>query len=153
MNGAVESLAAVLFEGAIDQLKNGNLKVQEHKWFPEWGTVITTTVYNCRTCQYITMTNALFFDPNQVSTHAGRAGRCEILVPKHLAGKSLTSEPYAKIKRNRLLESLEHGILRMSSSSPSSVLHERRFMFVAGFAGIRTGKSEFLRIQQLHTQM
>ena len=78
------------FQQFVDNFRNGNLKVEENVFAPEWGLVKTTTIYNCNTGQYIVTSQVLFYYPSG-SQHAGGAGRDGISVdPKHAGAYTVT---------------------------------------------------------------
>lgn len=78
------------FQQFIADFQNGNLKVEENVFAPEWGLVKTTTIYNCNTGQYIVTSQVLFYYPSG-SQHAGGAGRDGINIdPKHAGAYTVT---------------------------------------------------------------
>lgn len=78
------------FQQFVDNFRNGNLKVEENVFAPEWGLVKTTTIYNCNTGQYIVTSQVLFYYPSG-SQHAGGAGRDGINVdPRHAGAYTVT---------------------------------------------------------------
>lgn len=86
--GQLKSLAETVegFKEFAEDFVNGNLKFQRDVWTPDWGIVVTTTVYNPNTCTYIATTQVLFYDPSTYSQHAGGAGRDGITVAPGQAG-------------------------------------------------------------------
>jgi len=78
------------FDNFLEGIQNGDLKYQRDVWTPEWGTIITQTIYNCRTGQYITVTQVLFYHPSLITGRAGGVGRDGIFIPDHVAGQVFT---------------------------------------------------------------
>ena len=78
------------FHQFVQDFQNGNLKVEENVFAPEWGLVRTTTIYNCNTGQYIVTSQVLFYYPGG-SQHMGGAGRDGINIdPKHAGAYTVT---------------------------------------------------------------
>lgn len=78
------------FTDFIEDFKDGNLKHQRDEWGPEWGRVVTETVYNTKTGQYITTVQVVFAHPDTYTPRAGGAGRDGIIVAPHQALKTYT---------------------------------------------------------------
>ena len=72
------------FSDFIQGIQNGGLKFQRDVFTPEWGIVVTDTVYNCNTGQYVSVSRVLFYEP--VAQHAGGAGRKGLMIDSTDAG-------------------------------------------------------------------
>ncbi len=84
LNSLFEELEG--FSEFIQGIQNGDLKYQRDVFTPEWGIVVTETVYNCNTGQYVSVSHVLFYDPSTYTQHAGGAGRDGITVAPGQAG-------------------------------------------------------------------
>lgn len=85
MIGAMNELfeTASEFQQFVDDFRNGGLKVEETIWAAEWGIVKTTTIYNCRTPQYIVTNQVLIYQPTGCN-HADGVGRDSLFIePRH----------------------------------------------------------------------